>query len=177
MKNKHLSFVAKCIALTLIAFLSHAAYAQQIPQRKWQFGGGIGASFGSGFTNVTLAPGAIYNFNPYVSAGVGLQGAYVRSRDHYESYIYGGSLMTFFNPIQQVQLSAELEQLRVNTTYETSLLPGAPKRDDKFWNTALYLGAGYRVQNVTIGVRYNVLFDPDRSVYSEAFMPFIRAYF
>ncbi len=146
-----------------------------------QFGGGLGLGFGSGYTDVTVAPGAIYNFNPYVSAGVGLQGSYVRMKHSYESYIYGGSLLGLFNPIEQVQLSAELEQLRVNTTFDSYYTDDytytRSKLKDNFWNTALYLGAGYRVQNVTIGIRYNVLFDEDKSVYSEAFMPFIRAYF
>jgi hypothetical protein len=48
---------------------------------------------------------------------------------------------------------------------------------ENFWNTGLFLGAGYRTQNVTIGARYNVLFDKDRNVYGDAFMPFVRVYF
>lgn len=146
-----------------------------------QFGGGLGLGIGSGYTDVTVAPGAIYNFNPYVALGVGLQGSYVRVKHNYESYIYGGSLLGLFNPVEQVQLSAELEQLRVNTTFDGYYTDDYPNRrsplKDNFWNTALYLGAGYRVQNVTVGLRYNVLFDDDKSVYSEAFMPFVRAYF
>ncbi|SCY27067.1 hypothetical protein [Flavobacterium caeni] len=168
------------LILTLLFLALPKLQAQQTSAGRWQFGGGIGANFGSGFTNITLAPGAIYNFNQYVAAGVGLQGSYVRSRNYYESYIYGGSLLGLFTPIPQVQLSAELEQLRVNTTYDLGYQPfvnGTTSRERNFWNTALYLGAGYRVQNVTIGVRYNVLFDDDDGVYSEPFMPFIRVYF
>lgn len=149
--------------------------------QRVQFGGGIGLGFGSGYTDVTLAPGAIYNFNPYVAVGVGLQGSYVRMKRDYESYIYGGSLLGLFNPVEQVQLSAELEQLRVNTTFDNYYADdytySRSKHKDNFWNTALYLGAGYRVQNVTVGIRYNVLFDEDKTVYGEAFMPFVRAYF
>lgn len=139
--------------------------------QRVQIGGGLGLNFGSGFTDVTVAPSAIYNFNQYIAAGVGLQGSYVRVRNNYESYIYGGSLVGLFNPIEQIQISAELEQLRVNTRFSGFYL------NDNFWNTALYLGAGYRTQNVTIGIRYNVLYDANRSVYSEPFMPFIRVYF
>ena len=47
---------------------------------------------------------------------------------------------------------------------------------DNFWNTALYLGAGYRTRNVTIGFRYDVLHD-NNSLYNDPFMPFIRVYF
>lgn len=144
-----------------------------------QFGGGVGLSIGSGYTDVSIAPGAIYNFNRYAAAGVGLQGSYVRVKNEYESYIYGGSLIGLFRPVEFVQLSLELEQLRVNTSFSNFYNPNPdrPYLDDNFWNTALYVGAGYAAENVTIGVRYNLLFDRDKSVYSEPLMPFIRVYF
>lgn len=142
--------------------------------KKVQFGGGVGLSIGSGYTDVTLAPVAIYNFNQYVAAGVGLQGSYVSARDFYSAGIYGGSLIGIFNPIEQVQLSAELEEVRVNRTFQVL---GGPDIKDNFWNTGLFLGAGYRTGNVILGIRYNVLFKKDQYVYNEAFMPFIRVYF
>jgi len=151
-------------------FLSVSAFSQT-DDKKIQIGGGLGLNFGSGFTDVTVAPSVIYNFNQYFAAGVGVQGSYVRVKNFYESYIYGGSLIALLSPIEQIQLSAELEQLRVNTHFSKI------DTDDNFWNTALYIGGGYRAQNVTIGVRYNVLYDKDRSVYSEPFMPFVRVYF
>ena len=163
-----------------LAFVTDG-FAQQPDDAGWQFGGGIGLSFGSGYSDILLAPGAVYNFNRYFAAGAGLQGSYVRVKNSYESYIYGGSLIALFSPIPQAQLSAELEQLRVNTTFSSyslnSPLFNRMNLKDNFWNTALYLGAGYRVQNDTIGIRYNVLYDRDKSVYSEPIMPFIRAYF
>ncbi len=140
----------------------------------WQhvhFGGGLGLNIGSDFTDVTLAPSAIYNLNSYVSLGVGMQGSYARVKNSYESYIYGGSLIGLFNPVEKIQISAELEQLRVNQSFTSSTLK------DNFWNTALFLGAGYRTENITIGVRYNVLYNKNDFVYSDAFMPFIRIYF
>ena len=137
---------------------------------KVHFGGSLGLNIGSGFTNIVVAPSVIYDVNNYFSAGVGLQGSYVKWKNNFESYIYGASLIGVVNPIEQIQLSAELEQLRVNTVYENNF-------KDNFWNTALFLGAGFRTNNVTLGVRYNVLFDDKKSVYNEAFMPFIRVYF
>lgn len=136
-----------------------------------RFGGGLGVSVGSGYTDILIAPSAIYNFNDYVSAGVGLQGSHVKFKNEYTSNIYGGSLIGLFNPVEAVQLSAELEEVRVNQEFKVLDY----KRN--FWNTALYLGAGYRADNVTIGFRYNVLFKKDDFVYSEAFMPFVRIYF
>lgn len=142
-----------------------------------QFGGGIGVSVGSDFTDISLAPSAIYNFNEYFAAGVGLQGSFVKVRsrepyyDGYKSYIYGGSLIGLFTPIEQIQLSAELEQLRVNQEFNQI------DYSRNFWNTALYVGLGYRTDNITIGMRYNVLYDEKDFVYSDAFMPFVRIYF
>jgi long-subunit fatty acid transport protein len=134
------------------------------------FGGSLGLSIGNGFTNIMVAPSIIYDVNQYFSTGVGLQGSYVKWQNNFESYIYGASLIGLFNPIEVIQLSAELEQLRVNTTYDDNF-------KDNFWNTALFVGAGYRTNNVTIGVRYNVLFKESNNVYNEAFMPFLRVFF
>lgn len=137
---------------------------------RLHFGGSLGLSIGSGFTNIMVAPSAIYDVNQYFSAGGGLQGSYVSWRNNFESFIYGASLIGLVNPLPEVQLSAELEQLRVNTTYDDDF-------QDNFWNTALFVGIGYRTNNVTVGVRYNVLFKGENNVYNEAFMPFVRVYF
>lgn len=173
MKNQFLKL------LFLLTFAPLLMHAQDTPKQSefWknvQFGGGIGAAVGTGFADITLAPSAIYNFNQYVAMGVGLQGSYVKVRDSHDAWIYGGSLLALFNPIEEVQISAELEQVRVNQTLRVT---GLEKIKDNFWNTALFLGAGYRTGNVTIGLRYNVLFSEDDRVYGDAFMPFVRAYF
>jgi hypothetical protein len=70
-----------------------------------------------------------------------------------------------------------LEQLRVNLNYDARYTEIYGPEDRDFWNTALYLGAGYRTPNVTVGIRYNVLFNENDFVYSEAWMPFVRVYF
>ena len=178
------NFLTKCIVIIVI-MLGHAFAHAQNNNDFWsnvRFGGTAGAAFGNKYTDVTIAPGALYEVNEYVGVGMGLQGTYVNYKDFYESYIYGASVIGVFNPIPEVQFSAELEQLRVNLTYDESYF-GNPyylsdaDRKRNFWNTALFLGAGYRMENVTVGVRYNVLFREDDRVYSDAFMPFIRVYF
>lgn len=141
--------------------------------KKVQIGGGLGLSVGGGFTDIAIAPSAIYNLNKYFSLGVGVQGSYVSLKSNYNSFIYGGSLIGLVNPINQIQLSVELEELKVNTSFNSSFQ--IPSRH--FWNTGLFLGAGYRSNNVTIGARYNVLYRVNDNVYNNAFMPFIRFYF
>nr|WP_294928589.1 hypothetical protein [uncultured Flavobacterium sp.] len=184
MRKIHLSIVFKSFFVILTCLFSISTIAQDQnnvidnnPQfwDKVQFGGGLGLGIGSGYTDISVMPSAIYNVNEIVAVGVGLQFGYLSSKNYYSSFVYGGSLIGLINPIPEIQLSAELEQVRVNTKYdETSLYPDF---SDNYWNTALYLGAGYRNGNVTVGARYDVLFNDDRSLYGSAFMPFVRVYF
>ncbi|WP_116790377.1 hypothetical protein [Flavobacterium psychrotrophum] len=185
MRQGFIIFLTKLTTAFAFCSIFSTATAQEVTfWDKVQFGGGLGIGFGSGYTDVNIAPGAIYNFNEYVAAGIGLQGSYVYQKDWYSSFIYGGSLIFLGNPIPQVQLSAELQQLRVNMDYADGFnytIPGyagySGGNTHDFWNTALFLGAGYRMENVTIGMRYNVLYKESDMVYSDAFMPFIRVYF
>ncbi|KLT70796.1 MULTISPECIES: hypothetical protein [Flavobacterium] len=185
MRKNHFSIVFKSIFVILMFLFSNLTIAQQRPNYvidnssvfwdKVQFGGGVGLGIGSGYTDISVMPSAIYNVNPIVSVGVGLQFGYLYSKNYYESFVYGGSLVGLVNPIPEIQLSAELEQVRVNTDYKSNNF--RPSYSDNYWNTALYLGAGYRTGSVTIGARYDVLYDPDRSLYGSGFMPFVRVYF
>ncbi|MES2240229.1 MAG: hypothetical protein V4497_08235 [Bacteroidota bacterium] len=182
MTKKLTSVVSNSFLTVLLVFISTHLSAQFQNSnfenkndfwRNVQFGGGLGLSIGNRYTDITVAPNAIYNFNEYFSAGLGLQYTYVKQKDFYNSNLYGGSVITLFNPIPEIQLSAELEQLRVN-------LKGTGDNNGfsrNFWNTGLFLGAGYRSGNVTIGARYNVLYKENQGAYSDAFMPFVRFYF
>ncbi|WP_366186224.1 hypothetical protein [Flavobacterium ovatum] len=181
MKNNHLSHFLNLYLILTSLFVSFSLSAQfqnrysDSSNNFWdkvQFGGGLGLSIGSGYTDISVAPSAIYNVNQYFSVGLGAQYTYAKLKNSYTSNLYGGSLITLFNPLPEVQLSVELEQLRVNVT---GISPN--NFTDDFWNTGLFLGAGYRSGNATIGVRYNVLFKQNNRAYSDAFMPFIRFYF
>ncbi len=149
--------------------------AQSIEPHFWdhvQYGGGLGLNFGSGFFALNVAPSAIYNFNKYFAAGPGLSYSYIKNGD-FKSSIVGGSIIGLFNPLPSIQLSAEIEELYVSQLRE---LDGGNRNRD-FWNTALFVGAGFRSGAVTIGARYNVLYENDNGIYSSAIQPFIRFYF
>lgn len=178
MKNNPISIVLVLFLTFFGLLMSSVAVAQnnsnKSPNPFWgnvQFGGGIGLGFGNGSTNISLSPSAIYNINDYFSLGTGVQYSYASQKNSYTSNLYGGSIIGLINPMEQIQLSAELEQLRVNVDY------GNGYNAENFWNTGLFLGAGFRNGNVTIGGRYNVLFNKNDSVYGEAFMPFVRVFF
>jgi len=57
-------------------------YAQQSNSNTFskniQFGGGVGLNFGSGFTDISISPSAIYNLNQYVALGASLQFGYIK---------------------------------------------------------------------------------------------------
>lgn len=178
-------FFCLCFALFLFFKTTNAQTNTSQPiqtQQKsefWdnvRFGGGLGLSIGNNFTDIMVAPSAIYQFNKYVATGFGPQGSYIRVNprnstfDGYKAFTYGGSWLFLFNPIEEIQLSTEIEQLRINVSYEDGF-------SDNFWNTALFLGGGYQVENVTIGIRYNLLHNNKKNIYNEAFMPFVRIYF
>lgn len=182
MKKNYMKILTKTLTILFFIGTSIGIYGQTdttAPPKSdfWkhvQFGGGLGLSVGSGFTDVTVAPNAIYNLNHYVSIGAGVQGSIVSQKDFYSSAIYGISALTLFNPIEEVQLSLEVEQVRVNNYFE---MVGGPNKKVNFWNTGLFVGGGYRMDNVTVGMRYNLLYNKDNNVYSDALMPFIRMYF
>ena len=128
---------------------------------KW--GGYAGLDFGTGYSSFTLAPSGIYQFNKYVSAGTGISYSHINLKQIYTTNMYGVSLIGLFNPIENIQFSTELEQTLVETTLKN------PVYNDSFWVTGLFLGVGYHSNGITMGVRYNVLFNEEKSLYRTAF--------
>lgn len=167
----------------MVLFLCSAfmnAQQKPLPKAKtnafWEhvnFGGGFGLSIGNNFTNITIAPSAVYNFNDYFALGTGVQYSYFKENNSYTSNIYGASLIGLFSPIEEIQLSLEVEQINVNNKY----LDLGDNFRNSFWNTGLFLGVGYQQDNVTVGGRINVLYDANKDIYGSAFMPFVRVFF
>ncbi|WP_282055293.1 alpha-ketoglutarate decarboxylase [Maribacter luteus] len=160
---------------TLLLLIGISCFGQGSSNNFWdnvRFGGGIGIGFTNGSFNGSISPSAIYQVNEQFAAGTSLNFNYAKFNDD-KLFAYGGSILTLYNPIPNIQLSAELEQLRINRTYA---LDGG-NREDNYWSPALFLGLGYSNQNVTFGLRYDVLYDDDKSIYANALMPFVRVYF
>ena len=182
MKSTFLIGYAKTFLGFAFLIFGSTFYAQEnnLPKAKtgafWehiQFGGGLGLAIGNDYTNITIAPSAIYNFDQHFALGTGLQYSNLKQKNYYSSNLYGGSLIGLYNPIEEIQLSLELEEVNVNNQYTN--FGGNYK--DSFWNTGLYVGGGYRQGGVTIGGRFNLLFDKNKNIYGDAFMPFVRVYF
>ena len=137
------------------------------------FGGSLGLSFGDNFFSGTLAPSAIYQFDNPVALGFSLNGTYNSQKNFYKSTIFGGSVMALFNPIYEIQLSAEFEELNVSRNWDSR----TGIDDENYWYPALFLGLGYSTNNVTVGIRFDVLYDEYKSIYANSWAPFVRVYF
>lgn len=163
----------------LILFGTANSSAQESDSNFWnkvRYGGGIGLSFGDGYFSGTIAPSAIYEFNDQFAAGLGLNGTYRTEKDFYRSTILGGSILALYNLIPEIQLSAELEELNESRKYDKQVAFIRPP-ETNFWYTALFIGAGFRTQYVTVGVRYDILYEEGKSIYGSAWMPFVRVFF
>ena len=139
-----------------------------------RFGGGLGLGFGDGYFSGTIAPSAIYQFDDTFALGVGLNASYYKQKNIHKSTILGGSLIGLFNPSDFLQLSAEFEEQHVSRNFDQNYV-GNP--DTNYWYPALFLGAGYRTGNFAFGIRYDVLYDDDKSIFADPWMPFVRVYF
>ncbi|MCM4173850.1 alpha-ketoglutarate decarboxylase [Arenibacter sp. TNZ] len=171
------SLKKRLILCVFFTAFSCVGYSQLTPRNSnfWNevhFGGNLGLGFGKNSFNLSISPSAIYQATEQLGLGAGLNFNYAKFQNA-KLLAYGGSVISLFNPIPALQLSAELEQLRVNR--ELELDGGNPKED--YWSPALFLGIGYGNRNVTIGIRYDVLHDPQKSIYYNALMPFVRVYF
>lgn len=167
--------------IVFILFLCGNMFSQQHQAESqngsnfWEhvdFGGGLAINFGNDYFVGSISPGAVYNFNDYIASGLGLSYTYLKDAD-FKAHMYGGSIILLINPIQELQFSAELEGIQVDARWEYDEVI-----KDNFFQESLFLGAGYRTGKVTVGVRYNVLYDSnDINIYGSAWMPFVRIYF
>lgn len=163
--------------LLFTSLMSWSQKATDIANEKsefWEnvrFGGGIQLSIGNGYTTIGVSPSAIYEISDKFATGVGVSYLYSRYKLQDLTYnVYGVSALALYNPIKEIQLSIEFEELSVNQKIgeDTS----------SYWLPALYIGAAYSMgRRAAIGMRYDVLYDEQKSIYDSAFTPFIRVYF
>lgn len=157
------------IPLLYLLVFSTSSFCQQ--SDFWQnvrYGGGFGLSFGN-TTTIAVSPSAIYDFNNGFALGLGVNYTH-SSTGRNTANIYGGSLISLYNvPVVNLQLSGEFEQLFVNRKINTI--------SNNYSYPALYLGVAYRKRYISFGVRYDVLYQASKSVYTSAFSPVVRVFF
>jgi len=174
---KYFSFILFGLVFSIIANAQETE-TNETPKVKsefWnkvRFGGGIGLNFSNVYTNITISPSGVYQFNEQFAGGIGLNGNYSSKKNDFDATVLGASLIGLFKPIREIQLSAEFEQNNVN--YKDKIY----NSNTNYWTPALFLGAGYAIGDFgAIGMRYDVLYNNKKSVYGTAFIPFIRVFF
>ncbi len=177
MTKKHKVSHRTSLLIIVAGLMACACNAQNgsIPGSFWdnvRFGGGIGLGFTNGGFNGSISPSAIYQFNEQFASGISLNFNYAKFNDD-KLLAYGGSILTLYDPIPFLQISGELEQLRINREFDN----GTIRWENNYWSPALFLGIGYVNRNFTVGIRYDVLYDNSKSIYANAWMPFVRVYF
>ncbi len=169
----------KTILISLLLLQSIFVFSQQQNDKNtenvfWEnvyFGGGLQLGISNVQTTIGISPSAIYEFSEQFAAGLSVSYLYSSIRYQDLSYhLYGGSALAMYNPIKEVQLSTEFEQLNVITV--------SHEDTNSYWQPAWYVGLGYGLgKHGAIGMRYNILYDKEKSIYDSAFTPFIRVYF
>lgn len=139
--------------------------------KNLKFGMGFGLSFVGG-TSVNIAPNVTYNVNDKIALGLGLQWNHLSVKDVRSNNTYGGNLVFQYRPIPKIMTLAEFAQLNVSTKSKIN------NTENNFWDSALFLGAGYTItRKISIGAKYNFLYDEDKSVYSTPIIPFVNISF
>ncbi len=148
-------------------------------QPSWSFGGNLGMAFWNSGTDIFLAPKAYYHVSPKFITGIGVTYIYsdgqywsgnIIGYENFHSNSFGGSVSALFRPVPYMQLSAEYEGLQTEWR-------GGRGLTDSYFNNAIYLGASFVNGPISFGIRYDVLYDSNRSVYGSAWTPFIGFYF
>lgn len=163
----------KTLFISILFVLSLQANAQK-SSKKIGLYGGFGLNFGTGYTYISLQPGLIYHVSNKFKLGGGVQYTYLKSNKsyygvNYKYHIYGFNTMVMYYPIKELEVSAEYENLYVKQNFNNVT--------NNFWSPALFGALGYHYGPVVAGFKYNFLYDPKKSVYQDAFTPFVRIYF
>ncbi|PKA96416.1 hypothetical protein B0O79_0051 [Flavobacteriaceae bacterium MAR_2009_75] len=176
-------FLLKVTLSFLFVLLCDVSYSQvaeiavkdsaNVVNKRLKFGCGFGLSFVGG-TNIGLSPNLMYAVSNKMSIGVGLQGNYTAIKDIQSTTTIGANIIGQYSPIPKLTTLLEFAELNVNTKQET--VTGDIK--DNFWESILFVGAGLNITNkIALGVKYNVLYKEDESVYTSPIIPFVNITF
>ncbi len=141
------------------------------PDKKLKFGLGFGLNFVGG-TSVSLSPNLTYRINDKMSAGAGLLFNYNAVKNLQTTTTIGANAIYYYYPIEKLLTTAEFAEMHVNRNNKVTGVK------DDFWDTALFVGAGYQINpKISVGGKYNLLYNKDKSVYSSPFVPFVNISF
>lgn len=159
----------KKLVLSLLFFISLNLYSQNDFWDNVQYGGGVALGFGNNQTTIGISPSAIYNFNNGFALGTGL--GYLHSRiNDFTTNVYSTSIIGLYQTNFGVQFSTDLDYYFAK---QTTLNGGSFNSNFP----ALHLGVAYFQGSFAFGVRYDVLYDENKSVFASPISPIVRFYF
>lgn len=156
--------------LFFFIFLNISLFAFSQKSDFWnnvQFGGGFNLGFGDQ-TTVGISPSAIYNFDNGFALGTSLGYLYSEIND-FSTSAFSTSLISLYQTNFGIQFSGELEYYFA-------------KQKDNFGSNnsnfpALHLGVAYSQNRFAFGIRYDVLYHDNKSIFASPISPVIRFYF
>ena len=139
--------------------------------KRLQFGCGFGLNFVGG-TTLGLSPNLTYNVSDKVAFGLGVQWNYLSIKNIQNTTTYGANTFFQYRPSQKIMTLLEFAQLRVSTKTEID------DSKNSYWDSALFVGAGFNVTDkISVGAKFNLLYNEDESVYSSPVIPFVNISF
>lgn len=156
-------FLLLCLCFSLFSFSQKSDFWNNV-----QFGGGFTASFGNQ-TTIGISPSAIYNFNNGFALGAGVGYLYTEIND-FTTSVYSTSILTLYQTNFGVQFSGDLDYnfAKQSDFNGDSIQTNFP---------ALHLGVAYNQGRFAFGIRYDVLYDEDKSIFASPISPVVRFYF
>ena len=134
-----------------------------------KFGGGFTLGFGNNQTTIGISPSAIYNFDNGFALGAGLGYLYSEIND-FSTTAYSTSILSLYQTKFNVQFSGEFEYY-----FAKQQVQGFDSFNSNF--PALHLGIAYTQNRFAVGIRYDVLYNEDKSVFASPISPVVRFYF
>lgn len=157
--------------LLLIVTLSFSLFSFGQNSDFWnnvRFGGGFSVGFGNQ-TTIAISPSAIYDFDNGFSLGTSVNYLYSEIND-FTTSVYGASLISLYQTNFGVQFSGEFDY---NFAKQSTFRGGSIKTNFP----ALHLGIAYNQGRFAVGIRYDVLYDSNKSVFASPISPIVRFYF
>lgn len=159
--KKYLLFL--CLSISFISFSQKSDFWDNV-----QFGGGFTLGFGTQ-TTIGISPSAIYNFNNGFALGAGL-GYLHQSIGSFSTSAFNTSLIGLYQTNFGIQLSTDFDYYFANQN----------DVNGNEFNTnfpALHLGIAYNQGRFAFGIRYDILYDEDKSIFASPISPVVRFYF
>ncbi|GAA5026217.1 hypothetical protein GCM10011506_11500 [Marivirga lumbricoides] len=170
------------LSLLLVSFICSQSFAQKYVDEESTFlerlylGGNFGLQIGTNVTQIEVSPAVGYMVNNKFSAGVGVIYQYFKANVQgpsqvYEisTNIYGGKLFGRYNITDFLFAYTEFENINLDVANFST------QEVAREWVPGMFVGAGYfqpigRRAGVNLMLLYNLLYDPLKSPYNNAFV-------